>query len=104
MGIRNVTGIGVACLCLSLGGVFTAALPIAADTAQLAYERCGTGPRLKCILGGDTLWSEGVKNPRCGHLYTENQPARCAADKALGERATARLMDIVNTTPIDCMT
>ena len=103
MGIRNVTGMAAACLCLSVGGMFAAALPSAAVTAQPVYERCGTGPRLNCIVDGDTLWSQGVKIRIADIDTPEISKPRCAAEKALGERATVRLMDLVNAAPFDML-
>lgn len=50
-------------------------------------------------MDGDTLWSHGVKI-RIADIDTQeiSQPG-CAAEKALGEEATIRLIELVNGGP-----
>ncbi|WP_373683232.1 thermonuclease family protein [Rhizobium leguminosarum] len=63
---------------------------------QPGYQRCGTGPRVNCIVDGDTLWNDGVKIRVADIDTPEVSEPRCAAEKALGDRATVRLMELVN--------
>ncbi|MGO7039851.1 thermonuclease family protein [Rhizobium acaciae] len=92
-----ITGISRAVwLFVPLGIVFLATCPAAADIAQTAYQRCGTGPRVNCVVDGDTLWNNGVKIRIAEIDAPEISQPHCAAEKALGERATVRLMDLVN--------
>lgn len=77
--------------------------PSRVDAATPSYGRCGTGPRLNCIVDGDTLWSQGVKIRIADIDTPEISQPHCAAEKALGERATARLMEIVNAAPFDML-
>lgn len=67
--------------------------------AQPAYGRCSNEPRINCVVDGDTLWSHGVKI-RIADIDTPeiSQPG-CAAEKALGEEATIRLIELVNGGP-----
>lgn len=67
--------------------------------AQPAYELCGSGIRVNCIVDGDTLWKDGVKIRIADVDTPEISQPRCAAEKALGERATIRLMELVNAGP-----
>ncbi|MBY3484498.1 thermonuclease family protein [Rhizobium laguerreae] len=78
---------------------FLATCPAGAAIAQPAYQRCGTGPRLNCIVDGDTLWNNGVKIRIADIDTPEISQPHCAAEKALGERATVRLMELVNDGP-----
>lgn len=84
-------------------GCYAAVFAIACldDTvaAQPAYERCGSGIRVNCIVDGDTLWNDGVKIRIADIDTPEISQPRCAAEKALGERATVRLMELVNAGP-----
>jgi endonuclease YncB( thermonuclease family) len=98
MSIRIITGVAPAavCLCVSLSSVFVVALPTVADTVQPSFERCGSGIRFNCIVDGDTLWNSGVKIRVADIDTPEISQPRCAAEKALGERATTRLMELVN--------
>ncbi|MGO7969588.1 thermonuclease family protein [Rhizobium ruizarguesonis] len=99
-----ITGISRAVwLFVPLGIVFLATCPAAADIAQAAYQRCGTGPRVNCVVDGDTLWNNGVKIRIADIDTPEISQPHCAAEKALGERATVRLMDLVNAGSFDIL-
>ncbi|WP_105004836.1 thermonuclease family protein [Rhizobium leguminosarum] len=69
------------------------------DDARPSYGRCGTGPRVNCIVDGDTLWSNGVKIRVADIDTPEISQPNCAAEKALGEQATLRLIELVNIGP-----
>ena len=71
--------------------------------AQPIYDQCGTGQRLNCIVDGDTLWSNGIKIRIADIDTPEISQPRCAAEKALGERATVRLTELVNAGPFDML-
>ncbi|MGR9352721.1 thermonuclease family protein [Rhizobium leguminosarum] len=86
-------------LVVPLGVVFSVTGPAVADIVQAAYQRCGTGPRVNCIVDGDTLWNDGVKIRIADIDTPEISHTHCAAEKALGERATVRLMELVNDGP-----
>ncbi|MGV1752285.1 thermonuclease family protein [Agrobacterium sp. CG674] len=85
--------------CLLLGCVFFIALPFSVGAIQPIYQRCGSGLRLNCIVDGDTLWSSGVKIRIADIDTPEISQPRCAAEKTLGDRATLRLMELVNAGP-----
>lgn len=72
---------------------YTAAKP------RVTYKRCVGSVRINCIVDGDTLWSNGVKVRVADIDAPEISKPRCAAEKVLGERATTRLMQLVNTAP-----
>lgn len=76
-----------------------AGLAIQAEAATPSYERCGAEVRINCIVDGDTLWSGSVKIRVADIDTPEISQPRCAAEKALGERATVRLMELVNAGP-----
>lgn len=90
-------------LFVPLGVVFLATCPAGSDIAQPAYQRCGTDPRFNCIVDGDTLWNNGVKIRIADIDTPEVSQPHCAAEHALGERATARLMDLINVGPFDIL-
>jgi len=74
-----------------------------AKAATAIYERCGTGLRTNCIVDGDTLWSNGVKIRIADIDTPEISQPRCTDEKALGELATERLMELVNAGPFDLL-
>ena len=108
MGKQPVIGAAaIAATCLGFGvSVSIAFASPATDTfndAQPSYERCGTGPRINCIVDGDTLWSNGVKIRIADIDTPEISQPHCGAEKALGEWATVRLMELVNDGPFDIL-
>lgn len=88
---------------LQKAGCYAAVFAIACldDTvaAQPSYGRCGSGIRINCIVDGDTFWYNGIKIRIADIDTPEISQPRCAAEKALGERATIRLMELVNAGP-----
>ncbi|TWA12165.1 nuclease-like protein [Sinorhizobium medicae] len=65
-----------------------------------AFARCGTIKR-NCVVDGDTLYV-GAENVRVADIDTpEISEPKCVAEKALGEQATERLVQLVNAGPFD---
>ena len=64
------------------------------------FERCGS-VRETCVVDGDTFWLEGVKI-RIADIDTPeiSQPG-CAFELELGERATDRLIELLNQGPFE---
>jgi endonuclease YncB( thermonuclease family) len=54
-------------------------------------------------VDGDTLWNNGVKIRIADIDTPEISQPHCAAEKALGERATERLMELVNDGRFDIL-
>ena len=66
-------------------------------------EMCGSGPRVTCVVDGDTFWLDGVKYRASGFDTPEfsAQHACCGRNElALGARASRRLLHLFNTTSI----
>ncbi|WP_246711141.1 thermonuclease family protein [Rhizobium leguminosarum] len=72
---------------------------VRAATPGVTYKHCIGTVRVHCIVDGDTLWSNGVKIRVADIDTPEVSEPRCAAEKALGDRATVRLMELVNAGP-----
>ncbi|UGY08317.1 thermonuclease family protein [Phyllobacterium pellucidum] len=66
-----------------------------------AYSRCTGSIRYHCVVDGDTLWSYGIKIRLADIDTPEVTEPRCAAEKALGDRATVRLIELVNAGPFE---
>jgi endonuclease YncB( thermonuclease family) len=66
-----------------------------------SYRHCVGSVRINCIVDGDTLWSNGVKIRVADIDAPEVSEPRCAAEKALGDRATVRFMELVNAGPFE---
>lgn len=52
------------------------------------------------MVDGDTLWVEGVKIRVADIDAPETHDYKCASEKALGDRATIRLRQLVNSGPV----
>lgn len=66
-------------------------LPLAA-----AFALCPPGPRTTCVVDGDTFWLEGQKVRIADINAPETHGAACPAERALGERASRRLVALLN--------
>jgi endonuclease YncB( thermonuclease family) len=87
-----------------LARIETGAIPATATPGALTsarFSRCGSGVRHTCVVDGDTIWLEGM-NIRIADFNTPEvgQP-ECAAEAALGARATERLTGLLNAGPFE---
>ena len=73
----------------------------AAPTGVTAtFGFCHTGGGTNCVVDGDTLWIQGQKVRVADIDAPETHDYRCHSEKALGDRATQRLIQLVNSGPI----
>jgi endonuclease YncB( thermonuclease family) len=73
----------------------------AAPTGVTAtFGFCHTGGGTNCVVDGDTLWIQGQKVRVADIDAPETHDYRCQNEKALGDRATQRLIQLVNSGPI----
>jgi len=80
--------------------VTTDASVIPASVAQgqrAAFGFCHTGGGTNCVVDGDTLWIGGQKVRVADIDAPETHDFRCPEEKALGDRATQRLIQLVNS-------
>ena len=67
--------------------------------AALALALCPPGPRDNCVVDGDTFWLGGEKIRIADIDTPEISEPKCSAEKALGVRATQRLIVLLNAGP-----
>jgi endonuclease YncB( thermonuclease family) len=67
--------------------------------AAATFSLCAEGPRTTCVVDGDTFWLAGEKIRIADINAPETHEAGCAAEQALGQRATRRLIDLLNAGP-----
>ena len=77
-------------------------VPAAAVTADFGF--CHTGAGTNCVVDGDTIWIEGRKVRIADIDAPETHEYRCSSEKALGDRATQRLIELVNSGPVTMRT
>ncbi|WP_299321435.1 thermonuclease family protein [Parasphingopyxis sp.] len=76
----------------------TAAQPFTtAPSASPSFAICGSGPRVNCVVDGDTFWMRGEKIRILDIDTPELSPPRCAEEERLGEAAKARLHALLNS-------
>ena len=64
---------------------------------RASFGFCHTGGGTNCVVDGDTLWLGGEKIRLADIDAPETHPPRCAEEARLGEAATRRLRDLLNT-------
>jgi endonuclease YncB( thermonuclease family) len=67
---------------------------------EATFTRCVAGGGYNCVIDGDTVIVEGVRVRVEGIDAPETHPPRCASEAALGERATQRLIALMNQGPV----
>jgi len=76
----------------------TKPLALASDgqATRVHFGLCHTGGGYNCVVDGDTIWFKG-QNIRIADIDApETHEPRCGSEKALGDRATLRLQQLVN--------
>lgn len=63
---------------------------------RVDFGRCSGPIRVNCVVDGDTFWLKGTKYRIADINAPEVSSPDCSAEAALGERATARLVDLLN--------
>ena len=77
--------------------------PLATTPVRVSepFTRCARGRAHGCVVDGDTF-KLGQRSIRIvGIDAPETHPARCAAEAAAGEKATARLLALLNAGPFE---
>ena len=74
-------------------------MPIPLLMLAATFALCAEGPRTTCVVDGDTFWLQGEKVRIADINAPETHSADCPAEQALGERATRRLIGLLNAGP-----
>ena len=72
-----------------------------AEAAQFAH--CSGAGRVTCVVDGDTIWYRGAKIRLADINAPEVSQPGCAAEAALGARATRRLTELLNAGPFSLL-
>ena len=98
----NRTSAGCACIVLVLTATsLPPRLEAAQSTVTVRFSKCSTGTRENCVVDGDTLWIDGQKIRVADIDAPEISTPRCGSELALGNRATDRLIELVNDGPFE---
>ena len=74
-------------------------MPIPLLMLAATFALCAEGPRTTCVVDGDTFWLQGEKVRIADINAPETHRAGCPAEQALGDRATRRLIGLLNAGP-----
>jgi micrococcal nuclease len=90
---------GAALVGTAYGVGWFGSLPTSAATNpyRTSFGYCHTGGGTNCVVDGDTIWLGGEKIRVADIDAPETHPARCAEEQTLGDRATRRLQQLLNT-------
>lgn len=69
--------------------------------AKQRFEKCAGGQRQRCVVDGDTLWIAGLKVRVADIDAPEISEPKCRSELALGNRATKRLIELINEGPFE---
>lgn len=75
--------------------------PYAESTTSRKFGLCSGGVRKTCVVDGDTIWLDGVKIRIADIDTPEVGEPKCASEKALGDKATRRLVQLINAGPFE---
>ncbi len=81
-----------------------ATVALASDTTsktQAAFKKCSAGSRQACVIDGDTIWFKGEKIRIADIDTPEVGEPKCASEQALGNRATDRMLELINEGPFE---
>lgn len=68
---------------------------------SVAFQNCATGTRQACVVDGDTIWLDGQKIRIADIDTPEVSEPRCSTELALGNRATGRMLELINEGPFE---
>jgi endonuclease YncB( thermonuclease family) len=69
----------------------------AASGERTSFEYCHVGGGYDCVVDGDTIWLKGEKIRIADIDAPETHDYRCSSEKELGDRATRRLHDLLES-------
>lgn len=78
--------------------------PAPGTGAPASFTFCGGSSMTDCVIDGDTFRYRGDKIRIADIDTPELHPPRCAYEKALGEAAKQRLLELLNSAPFDLKT
>ncbi len=95
---RHIIGCAFIALILGATSLSTFVEP-AQSTVTARFAKCSSSIQKNCVVDGDTLWLDGQKVRVADIDAPEISTPRCSSELALGNRATDRLIELVNEGP-----
>nr|WP_081177391.1 thermonuclease family protein [Xaviernesmea rhizosphaerae] len=73
----------------------------AASGQASQFRKCVSGSRTNCVVDDDTIWIAGQKIRIADIDTPEISEPKCKSELALGNKATARLIELINAGPFE---
>ena len=91
----------VAVIALTIAGYAMVERPAQGIAGLGDFRLCTSARQQNCVVDGDTIRHDGVKIRLADIDAPEVFSPRCAAEAALGQRATERLLQLINAGPFE---
>lgn len=99
--VRSLSGV-VAAAGLVVFAAYAAFAPGSASIGSgQTFALCARAGELNCVIDGDTIRYRGVKIRLEDIDAPETSKPQCASEEALGQRATRRLVELMNGGPFE---
>lgn len=72
-----------------------------ASTSQTRFRLCNHSYTANCVIDGDTIHFKGQRIRMIDYDAPETGEPKCASERVLGHRATLRLLELLNSGPIE---
>lgn len=69
------------------------------DNIAATFSLCGNGPRITCVVDGDTFWLNGEKIRIADIDTPEISEPKCETEMRRGQAAKLRLLNLLNAAP-----
>jgi len=73
----------------------------ATSKVSVVFQKCATGMHQACVVDGDTIWLNGQKIRIADIDTPEVSEPKCSSELALGNRATDRMLELINEGPFE---
>ena len=71
------------------------------STVNEHFQMCSRGSHKACVVDGDTIWLDGQKIRIADIDTPEVGEPKCSSELALGNRATDRMLELINEGPFE---
>lgn len=86
---------------ISIATMLEAPTSDAASGQVSQFRKCVSGSRTNCVVDGDTIWMAGEKIRIADIDTPEISEPKCTSELTLGNKATARLIELINAGPFE---
>jgi endonuclease YncB( thermonuclease family) len=97
----KVATLSILAVAISIATVLETPPAKAAPGKVSQFRKCDFGRRTNCVVDGDTIWFAGEKIRIADIDTPEVSEPKCQSELALGNKATARLIELINAGPFE---